>query len=78
MKMSNTTVAALYPYWRDSDSGLVVPNGMTGAAPGLGGGTTGVSKRVVYTEGDRLRHRCPKVPHPWLVPTDAVFELRIL
>ena len=49
--MLNATVAASWEYWRDDASGPVAPTGIMGAAPGLGGGTTGVVERVAYTVG---------------------------
>ena len=62
----------------DADSGPVVHTEMTDVAPGLVGGTTRVFERVALTVGERVRHRCQRVPQPRLVVTDAAFELRIL
>ena len=60
----------------DAVLGPVAPAGMTRVAPGLGGTTTCVVKRVTYTVGERVRQRCSRVPHPRLVVTDAKFEFR--
>ena len=49
---------------------------MTCAFCGLVGGMNGVDKSVALTVGDRVSHRCPSMPHPMLVLTDAAFELR--
>ena len=51
----------------DDASILVAPTGMKVAAPGLGGGTTGVSKRVAYMVGERVSNRWPSLTHPRLV-----------
>ena len=74
--MLKATVASSWAYRMNAASGLVAPAGMTGAAPGLGGGTTGVTERVAYTVGERVRDRCSRVLHPRLVQTGATFELR--
>ena len=60
----------------DATSGPVAPACITGTAPGLGWGTTGVAERVVYTIGERVRHRWHILPHMRLVQTDAALELR--
>ena len=49
---------------------------MTGAAAGLGGGTTCVDEMSVKKVGERLGRRFSIVPHIILVMTDAAFELR--
>ena len=76
--MFNTTVAASWPYHMDATSDPAEPAEMTDANLGLGGGMTGVAKRVAYTVGKRVRYRCTSVPHLMLVLTDAAFEFRSL
>ena len=56
------SVAASCAYWMDTASGPVAPDGMTGVAPGLIGGTTLVVERAAKTLGERVRHKWPMVP----------------
>ena len=54
--------------------GPVAPDGTTGVAPGLRGGTPLVVERVAKTVGERASYKWPRVPHPRLVETDAAIE----
>ena len=76
--MLKSTVAALWLYWMDADSGPVAPSGMMDAALRLARGMISVSERFTYTVGGRVRDMCPSVLNPRLVLTDATFELRSL
>ena len=75
--MSKETVAESWAYWMEDASSLVEPTGMAATALGLGGVTTGVSKRDTNTVGNRVRHRWTIVPHLRLIWVDTTLELRI-
>ena len=45
-KVLKVSVAALWAYYMDTALGMVIPDGMTGVAPGLWGGRALVVKRV--------------------------------
>ena len=49
--------------------------GMSVADPGLTGTTKVVTDKVLYTAGDTVSWRRPRVPQPRLDWTEAVFEL---
>ena len=49
--------------------------GMSGADPGLTGTTKAVTDKVLYTEGDTVSWRRPRVLQPRLDWTKAAFEL---
>ena len=48
---------------------------MMGAEPGLTGTTKSVTVKVLYTAGDTVSWRRPRVPQPRLDLTEAAFEL---
>ena len=48
---------------------------MLGAYPGLTGTTKAVTDKVLYTAGDTVIWRRPRVPQPRLDWTEAAFEL---
>ena len=50
---------------------------MSGADPGLTGKTKAVTDKVLYTAGDTVSWRKPRVPQPRLDWTEAAFELSL-
>ena len=49
--------------------------GTSGAEAGLTGTTKAVTDKKIYTEGDTVSWRRPRVPQPRLDWTEAAFEL---
>ena len=47
---------------------------MSGAEPGLTGTTKALTDKVLYTAGDTVSWRMPRVPQPRLDWTEAAFE----
>ena len=49
--------------------------GMSGVDPGLTGPKKAVTDKLLYTAGDTVSWRRPRVPQPRLDWTEAAFEL---